>query len=667
MTTRNPSLLLIVILATLVSCSDPTGPVLPSWDVRTNVPLVSVDQTIERLIQQGGSFEIDERGDNTLVIQRNFPLRQISVGDSLRLGEVRFAFSKSLGLLLYDIPNIFNKDVALGSAFPGLTNGTYVVPPLDNANLVDVTVDLRQYFQSVRFADGRIILAAKNNFPVPVTMTQPLRIMDIDGNVLKSVSMPMRIEVGEQKDLTPISLAGLTLPGMLKISFPFSTPGSNGEPVAVDRGQSMSLQASIVGTKIDEVVANVPTQEASYEEFASINDAGIKLVIGHVKSGTLDIDITNHVPVGATIDVRVDGVQRNGEKVERSVTIQPRAKTFISIPLAGYELTPIDQTKLKYTVHVKTLVPGSTVTLRSSDSIAVVATLKNVTFKSLRGLLEARSMIVDQMQSFDASTIANFTGSFQFTGARMWLDVSNGVALPVQFSGGNVTGINSQTSRQAKVSVPQTFIAAKSKTRLAFSDQEVLTFLNTFGSQFPNKFLVQGSMIVNPENRYGEVSDADSLSTTLGLELPLRFALKDGAFTDTTAFTLDAETKQRIGQMRTGKLYFLCENGLPVGVTVRPEIVDANGSVLFTPPAESPITVVAGTTNEQGFVVGTTKNEVSLVLGQADFAKLKNAAALRYTILFNTQGSAAVTIRTTDFIRVRSYATFDINTGITGR
>ncbi len=98
------------IIALFISCSDPLTPVPPVWDVEANVPLISQSYLMSDLLEKNKSIEISQNENGILILHKNFSIKSIKVGDSLRLKESTYRFSKSLGMLKYDIPEAVSKN-----------------------------------------------------------------------------------------------------------------------------------------------------------------------------------------------------------------------------------------------------------------------------------------------------------------------------------------------------------------------------------------------------------------------------------------------------------------------------------------------------------------------------------------------------------------------------
>lgn len=659
---------LLIAIFILSSCSEPIqAPVLPEWDVQMNIPIVAQDVTLEELLTKGSDLQTSRGEDGLIIIEKSFPLKSIRVGDSLRISETRFGVSKNLGLLTYEIPNLVNKEITLASTFNQLTNGTYVVSPQTNSNLIDVTIDVRNYFESLTFAEGQINLHIKNNFPIPLTSTQPLMISDAFGNPIRATSMPVNLQPGETATLTPIDLKGVRLTGIMKASFVASTPGSNGMPVVIDKNQSISISASITKTKIAQAIAKVPEQSSTYEQKINLSDQGIRVRSGEIKSGYLNVDIKNYIPVGASAEVFVEGIEEFGKPLTRSLTIEPHSSQNLRIPLQGFNLIPINETELRYVLKVKTVGSTQAVTISSNDSVSLTAVLNNVYFKSLSGKVETRSIDLDQTTKFDFAT-NGITGGFKFDAANMWIDLQNGVALPVELQNGYVKGVNTITGKEANITIAKSKIGGQSKQVLAFNTTEITNFINTFGVQFPNRITLKSKAVINPENTYGTVLDTDSITGTMYLEIPLNLSVKDGSWADTTEVTLDKTNRKRLGEVKNGTLNFTIENGLPIGVKIEPEFMDAEKQViLMNASSLSVIEVPAASVDQQGRVTQSTPSTIKIHMTSEDFVKMMDARYAKVRIRLNTSSNDPVKFRTSDFIKIRTTASVELNSKLASK
>ncbi|NOY06739.1 MAG: hypothetical protein GXO82_08945 [Chlorobi bacterium] len=656
----------IVVAVLAAGCSDPVTPVPPAWDVDLNLPLATSTYTLQDLLNDDSVFTAE---NGLVVFRQTFPLARFVIGDSLTLRNTTFGFSKTLGLLAYDIPTLVEKDLTLATVFPSLKEGTYIVPPLENTQTTSITVDASQYFEQITFEDGKILIHLKNNFPVPITFPVPFVLTTLDGREISTTTVNAVIPPGATETLPPIYLEGITLTKGMKMAFRIATPGSNNLPVNITRSSSLNVSASITGTKISEAVASLPSQRVELKEKINITEtSGLTIQKAVLKSGTIEIRVTNHVPIGATAALVINGLWENGKPVSKTISLPPRSQQRISIPIAGLVLEPLNGSELEYSLSVETEDASQRlVTLRSTDSISVKASVNNVALKSLTGRFDARSLEIKHTQNVDFQMNEKFQGSLNFKEARMWVDMMNGTAVPVLIESGVVRADNIRASRSASISIPRTYIPGERSSTIDFDTREVTDFLNTFSSSFPNRLSFEGSVRINPEGAMGTITDTDELAGDLTMEIPLQLSIKNGAFADTSALTFDRDSREKLRNVVRGFIHFEFENHFPAGVELQTSILDKSFSPVIIPNADngSTLQIPAGVVDANGQVVSAATAVQEIELSREEFQRLADSGEfIRLLLKVSTPGNGMVQFRTDDYLKVRTYLTVRINTAI---
>ncbi len=659
-----------VLVAIIVAgCSEPMNPVPPTWDVDLNLPLTTSTYTLQDLLDNDSAFSSE---DGLVVFRQTFPITRFTIGDSLVLPNSTFGFSQTLGLLAYDIPSLVEKDLSLATLFPSLVEGVYVVPPLENTQTTGIIVDASQYFEQISFEDGKILIGLKNNFPIPITFPAPFVLTTLDGREIASTTVTGIIAPGGTRTLPPIYLEGVTLTKGMKLGFRIATPGSNNLPVNIKRTSSLNVNASITGTKISEAIASLPSQNVKLQENINISESsGLTVQRAVIKSGVIELQVTNHIPIGATAALLINGLSENGKPVSKVITLPPRSKQRISVPLAGLVLEPLNGSELQYTLSAKTEDASQRlVTLRSTDSISVIATIKNVALKSLTGRFDARSLSIKHTQNVDFQLNEKFKGALNFKEARMWVDMMNGTAVPVLIESGFVRADNIQASRSASISIPRTYLPGDRSSTIAFNTREVTDFLNTFSSAFPNRLTFEGSVRINPEGATGTINDTDELAGDLTLEIPLQLSIKDGAFADTAALAFDKNSREKLRHVVRGFIHFEFENHFPAGVELETSILDRTFHPIVIPNSGngSTLHIPSGAVDANGQVVSASTAVQEIELTREEFQRLADSGEfIRLLLKVRTPGNGMVQFRTNDYIKVRTFLTVRVNTAIVSK
>ena len=650
----------------LAACSDPLAPVKPVWDVDANVPVINHTYTLEELLVKDDALSVSDDGTNILVIAQSFPLRNITLAEHLVMEDQSTTVHETVNAVHFDIPDYLNKTLDVFTLFPGLSSGSQVVQPHSNALGVKVEIDARRFFEEVVFDDGRLNLGFANGLTIPIVIDAIL-LQNTKGQVLGEIHPGTRVQPGQDVTIPAFDLSGVRLESRMSLGFVYSTPGSAGKAVQINGNMGVGLTGSLTETEIASIRGYLPSQELSYEHSADLNDAsGLRITNGTISSGTLDIEVRNDVAVSAQFTVTIPQARINGSALSRVFGVGPSTTRAVSFDLAGATLTPVNQTGMSYFIDVVTEdCSNRLVTVHKNDALQAVLRLDGVHFSSLTGTLSPRPVSFRDMSSSKFELSNRLKGNLTYTDARMWAEVRNSTQLPMALNSSTVMG--KRSSRTARIPITPTDLASGQQTTIGFTNTDVVSFLNSFSPEYPDSMGVEGSMLLNPGGMTGTVKAADRLEGTLFVEIPMRFSNFDGYAVDTIAMVMDESTRKRFTEVNEGRLTFTLENHLPTTVTIEPEILDANYQVLLTPRDADGASLQIGSapTDASGYVTQSLTDKLEMQFSGDDFDKLAKSKWVRFTLRFASRPSGGAIFRTTDYVKVRGFATLNVSSTIT--
>jgi hypothetical protein len=658
---RRLGVLPLLLMLVGIGCEGPLSPVMPEWDVDLNIPVMVETYTMEDLLESDSLVTFSRGEGDMLIVQRRYPIDRVELGDALRLDDQFHLFTQQVGSFRFDVADVIDREVTVGEVFPALATGTGVVAPFVSQTESVVPLDASASFTRVVFQEGEARLLIENSLPVPVSFAQPVALYDAQRRLLATIPIASSVPAHGSLALPPISLDGMELQSMLQLGIVAATQGSGGAQVTVRASDGLRVRGSFTATRVVEAVAALPAQTIEWQDRADVSTGnGSRITRGTARSGSIRLSLTNHLPVGASIEVAVPSVLLGGAPLTRTLTVGARGSAQTTIAVAGAVFTPADERSLVYTVRVLSEATAPRhVALRATDSIALVAELNDVLMDRMDGVLSPQVLLVNQQTIVDLALSQQLQGDLAFSTVRMWAEVMNATPFPAELTDGVVIGRTVRNAVIDSLSFPSQSIAARTRTRIDLDEVRVTKFFNSLDTKASNTLDLRGSLLLNRQGQYGSATARDSISGDLFIEFPMKVAVQQGTLEDTTALLLDSGMRDRLAKVHEGLFTFVLENRLPAGVEIEPQILDAEGKVLFTPTTVegTPMKVESAPLDARGHASAVTTTRMQLRLNGDEFRKLSESTQARIRLRMQTPGAATAVFRTTDYVKVRAFAT----------
>lgn len=669
---RNMQIITIIgFVIVLAGCSDPIAPVAPQWDTDLYFPVAAQTYTLEELLGKDGSLEILSGDDDLLILRKEFPFQGVAIGDRITLDQNAYYVSKKLGALEYEIPDFVDKDVLVRTVFPDIALGSGTVAAHTSPNDIDIAIDPKEFFKEITFEDGFVTVRIRNDMPVPARFPTPVRLIDKGGNTLASVAVNFTLAPGETRELPKFRLRNVTLKDEMLLRTSVATPGSNGQSVMLESSDGLHLEVGIEQTQIRSAIAYLPSQEVEYDDLVDItNGDGTYIESGTIKTGTLRFNLYNYIPVGADLSIQVDGLLENGAPMQRAVRIEPRTGKSIDFQLKNVAVQPLQGKYLSYKIHIITDEAKNTpVFIQAIDSVSVRGTLYGVIFDDLTGSIAPTNIEIDQTEDILFDYTSRLSGNIEFSEARMWTVLYNQANIPVKTDACSVKGTHTLSGRNSTVNIPDSRIDGAAESKLNLPDGEVVSFLNTFSGDFPDRLQLTGNIILNPEGQPGSVSSGDSVRGSLFVEIPMHLNLEAGEINDTSEVAFDHNTREKMSAINSGYIVIDLENHMPVDMTVEPAILDEDYKVLLEPKpiGGGEFLVNAADVDNSGRTLKSTESFTSLEISGDDFKKFLLSKWVRFRLKMKSPGNGAVLFRSQDYIKIRAYAKMNVHTDIVSK
>jgi len=287
----------------------------------------------------------------------------------------------------------------------------------------------------------------------------------------------------------------------------------------------------------------------------------------------------------------------------------------------------------------------------------------------IEGVIPPTRYEVSEYVHLGIGDVANFfEGSVQFKDVQLSLGLSMAGGFDalanLRLIGENRYGVRDSLVLPAD----QSYISAGGWTNIILnnSNSTVVDFINSFIPHLPENLLISGDLIVNPGYASGYIDVRDVLTTSVRLDVPFDFGIRDGMVRDTlTVGNKDADLDRDIfDYLNYGRIYFETENGLPIEFDLRINLLDKNGIALRQIPTqgEPPVAVKAAPVNSEGFATGTAGRDVRVLdLSREDVQVFRDCEMTELILYLNTNNqSDTVVFRSQDSIRVNIFTTFSV-------
>ncbi|MDD4051385.1 MAG: hypothetical protein PHR28_05735, partial [candidate division Zixibacteria bacterium] len=430
------AVIVVFLFLTMTQCTI-KKPEAPSWQTPLVVPLANktwdMPELIEKLNQD--NLGVDSLGNPVFVYEA--VLDTININSSFVIPDVAQTMSESLGIIMLEPAPPAQVNVNLGD-YVSLVSGA--VPPISfdiSQNLPPMTT----YAEATVYR-GSEIITIENNFGLTLD-TVIVTLTDIGQGVeLVSYPIPGGLEPAEVARHT-IDLAGRTISNQFRLDIHCYTRGALSFSLA-DR--TMDASAGMPGgLEISAATAEIPgitktfSQTIPFESDHEIHSA-------QLENGQMVLDIQNGSPLTADLTITLSEFTSGGSPLIINQTVAGDENQQVSISLAGYSLTPGDQTvpqsfAVEVTADFQATAP-ELMTVMAGDKVSVTAAIRDIVMGEVDGILA--SVETDFADIQQDITVPKGCEGVTFQRGTLTIMIDNGINLPGSFSA-TVVGNNGQT------------------------------------------------------------------------------------------------------------------------------------------------------------------------------------------------------------------------------
>jgi hypothetical protein len=670
MSASNRSLfaLTVVFLLVLSSCV-PKTPEVPTWEVELNLPLSEGRTTLAEVVEK--TEELFVGGDSLLGFRFEQGVETIEVGESLRVDsfteEVDTAY---LGNMTIRPDEAETTGVGLTEIWPQAGNyqGQKVI--IDEAFFPAINKVLHpyDYFDSLGIHSGVMRLTVVNDSTLQIVNLQ-LRVLDnVDLDTVGTVTVDT-LKRGEEVT-RQVVIVDDTLSDSFTIRLTADNFSSGGDSVTIDSASTIDVIVDFPSDlEVDFAKSRVAPQ--SFEKADSARFENLSIESAQIFSGSVSIEIENHLPIQSWLTLRLPNLQKGGKVVSRNFLLEAAVTDTVNIHLTGAQFSSSRPAPTGY-LQVEladTTVDTDTVkvTLSNKDYISAQVRLGKLQLQSLTGILDTTRLELSPFtEKIDIPE--GLTGiELQDPILRLDFHASGDfpVILDLRFLGTN------QRGQTKALNLQDTLRFAGGEGVLTFDkdNSNLVEFLEIMPDSIELD-LDQSSLLLGDGHTLIEVHSSDTLAGEVIIESPMWAVIAQTRFQGSEDEIERIEIEEKFTtELLSGEIRYTLYNHLPTGISRIDFYLSEDSASVYANPEVTigPASMNPGIFDNTGRVItpDTTVGTVPLSRDQLDIFRNPNKNEskfiyLGYAVVIGGTGGEAVKIYQSDYLEHKLSATLRI-------
>lgn len=677
MVSRTTSLLCIflIVIVSWQCIEPPAQPVIPTWDTDLSLPLINRLYSLQELVDKNPDI-LSTEADGTILYTFSDTLRYDPIGELIRMASESSPFSFDLGLFTITPGNI-DHTIVLNNHLPVFgRNGARAADPVTIAGTFP-RIESMEYLIA---ETGTLVLEIENQTGTPIEIVNGIEISNTDDNNTVALFIyPAPIQDGERVS-GESSLDDVRI--YKDLAYEFTLAGIDNGNGEFNENPVLEFTLSFDNLQVREANAIIPSQKLTggydgeivfddslYFREVSFSEGFLRFVVQH------DIDLT--FPVIVTLpELR----HRNNTSIQFSAEriVGPGDTGEIIIDLTDWiiqteggelknsleyfvQLGTIGQTMDFRTLHAEDQITGEVGTSDPPDHWIIV--------HGFDGRIPPTRFLFNEHAELDlGDVIDHFEGEVSFEDASLLLDIFLGggydADADLQVVGKNKFG------HVDSIAIPadqRRITAGEWSTIILDKDNSTINeFLGTFVPTLPEDLFVDGDLILNPDYLDGYFSIDGELNSLLHLNVPFDMGIRNGIIRDTLTIggSGDDIDRDMVDLINYGMIYFESVNRIPLGIDVRMNLLDRDGTVLRQIPAHGapPIGVGPAPVDESRMSADTVYSDMQVLeLTGDDISAIIDADRAELVLyIHTTEDVENVIFRSSDTFAIRIYASFNI-------
>ena len=578
-----------------------------------------------------------------------------------------------LGTFSLDVASPPSFEFALVDLYPEAAALDGLTTPVPGFEFGDVSPaeDLADV-QSATIASGTLTVTVSNGLPVPVSADAGAHRLSLalfspatDDTVVTLEFDP--IAAGSQA-VQAVDLAGKVLPGALAVAIDGGSPGSGGDPVLIDAGVSIGVDATFSDLEVSAAEAVLDAQEFT-TSFTTELPADYEVVRAVIADGEVTLSVVNEMAIPCRAVVAwPEVVDLDDQPLELVLDLPPFSRDETTVDFGGRVVEAPDAarlTELGATVTVTS--PGSdgqAVSLAADQGIETELAGGRIEFASVTGTVPALSHDFDPIA--EEIDLPDEIDGLSLTRATMVLSLTNtaglGAVTDLELVGVNGDGRERTLAIQEPLAPADDGRAVVTEIVLDEQNSGIVDFLNNL----PTSITLTGGVDVGGDGEIGTVHADDHAVVRWEIIAPVEVIIDashlDG---DPEPLDFDADLRDNIADHAgAASVHLEVLNHLPVGIEARILFSPDTTTIKTDPLLEiGPVAVDAATVDPNTHEVSApriSRPTITLSAEQTRALATEGLYEMISVTLPSTDGQP-VRVLTTDHVEIDGLISLDVH------
>lgn len=348
-------------------------------------------------------------------------------------------------------------------------------------------------------------------------------------------------------------------------------------------------------------------QEAMLDSNTISLDNATRVDQAILKSGNMNLSISNGIGIEAVVNFRVLEFTKNGNHLDTSFALSTEP-LIVAIDLSEYllDLEVNADSQVVHYISAIDIPSDEEMTLSFGESIAIDVLIDSMSFASVSGYVDPVIVDIDTVeQEIDLPDELN---NLEFARIEMDFTFGSNIALPVYLDL-QLASFNDKTGESVIKEVDRVNIIEKP----LFSIDSAQHLINIQ----PNRIVASGTAEVGSLEEYGSVTSVDTISGRLLIAAPLAFEMNGDSRIELDAEELESIT---VEQLESARLFLDYKNDFEFGANVA--VLLANDTTKFEDGSADTLTNVGIEADGTGLdSVYLNESKFSLLARQGNYVK----------------------------------------------
>ncbi|MCU0452597.1 MAG: hypothetical protein MUE68_02990 [Bacteroidetes bacterium] len=674
---------LIAALLALQCIEAPLEPIAPTWETQISIPLADIKPTLGEALSDAPNVQTDASGGYTFEdTQGGQPVHLVA----LDVDAQPAAEQVSVGRI--EISGFPSQSAEVKATSLNLAEGNWPAPPLPpfpgaSTTLPSLSLGDTSFFAYAVIDTGSLTMSITNTLPMSVTFANDIvlknNVPGIDTNDV--ANFPFGTLASGQSKSISAPLNGKVVWGLQRLAPVGVTIAGRAGPFTITSTSGLQFGFSSTNLRVESARALVPPQQVvAINDTVIVIDDTVSVRDARFKQGSFKTRIVNNLDLQVGVRLQIDNFQGVSSMQPLSIlrTIYPKSVFDTTFNLPDLRLsnpTPDTMgTRVKFSVGIETITSAAQkATIASSDFVrAEFNPESKFVLESIEGRIKPTTFAFNSGASGVniGEAAEKFSGQFTFDSVRINIGLGMTGGYKVRYSL-RLEARNRKYNKQASIVLPPPvgmadtiFVPSPGAlVTIPLGDPATLNgFLSNFFPNFPDTFIVRGTVTVNPDFALATIADTAKLYQAVHVQFPLRLALAGGKIEDKIGLGEEANFPTEFAQdIKQASLRFSVGNRIPAQLGFQLRLfrrltpTSPVDTVLMIPTDGLVRSIAAATVDASGNATGETPSHFDISLTTAQVQQFNQADSMLFRFFLQTSGSGTqvVRFRTSDYVRVR--------------